>query len=126
MGQGCLPTDNLADHAGNKGLIGLQFGKLVRVLMQCQHGAAHGIAGCVIAPDDEKHEIAQKLHGLHIPGGGIVGEHGYKIELWRRFRPLFPEPGKILQAFHQNSLPLFFGYHTAHIGAGSGHVGPVG
>src|SRR6185437_836974 len=53
-----LPADHLGHHGVDQIRVFAQLLVLVRVLVQRQHRAGHGVAGRVVAADDEQDEVA--------------------------------------------------------------------
>ena len=54
---------------------------LLGVLIERQHPAADGIPSSVVTADDEQHQIAKILHGVHVFGGFAVRQHRHQIAL---------------------------------------------
>ena len=58
IGERRLPANDLRHHVRNQAVIGFQFGVLVREFIQPVDAARHGVAGRVIATDNQQDDIA--------------------------------------------------------------------
>ena len=65
--------------------IGLQLAVFVGELIQRQQAAAHGIAGGVVAADDQQRQVAHEFLQRHVARGGAVRQHRQQVE-FRRLR----------------------------------------
>ena len=99
---------------------------LVRMLAQRVDRARHGVAGGVVAADDQQDQVAEEVLRVHVARGLAVRHHRQQVALRRLVDALVPELGEIARAFHQLGLPLVFGRDQA-AGAGNrgGDVGPA-
>ena len=106
----------------------LQLVVLRGVLVQEIHTAGYRVSRGVIAADDQQDQVAQKFHGRHVLGMGIVGHHGDEVGRLARVAALafFPQAGHDFQAFHQRGAPYLFRRGSAGFLAAGRHVGPVG
>ena len=62
VGQRGLPAQDLVDHLRHQRGLGAQPVELVGELVQRQHAAGHGVAGGVVAADDQEGQVAEELH----------------------------------------------------------------
>ena len=74
-----LPANHFGGHVGNQAWVLAKHGELIGVLVQGQHAAGDGIAGCVVAADDEQQHVAEELVGLHVAGGLAMHEEGNQV-----------------------------------------------
>jgi Rrf2 family transcriptional regulator, nitric oxide-sensitive transcriptional repressor len=66
------------------------------IAVQRQHAAADGIAGGVVAADDQQQDVAEKFGrpARHVAGGLAVGQHRDQIIARRLAGPLLPQVGE--------------------------------
>src|SRR5216683_3224559 len=81
MRQRRLPANDFGHHGVDQRRIVAQLLVLVGVFVQRQHRAAHGVAGSVIAADDQQDDVAHQIVGVHVPGGFAVRHHRDQIEI---------------------------------------------
>ena len=67
-------------------------GVLVGMTVQREKAAAHGVAGRVVAADDQQAQRAHELRGGTCPGGLAVGQHRQQVERRRRLRSAHRRP----------------------------------
>ncbi len=70
-----LPADDFRDHGIDQRGVVAQLLILVRVLAQRQHRAAHGVAGGIVAADDQQDDVAHQIVGVHVPGRIAMRHH---------------------------------------------------
>ena len=99
---------------------------LVGILIQRQHRAGHGIAGGVVAADDEQDDVAHEVFTVHMTGGLAMGHHGDEVVAGFGVGALVPEPRKIVAAFVHLPAALFRRVEDAALGQGGGDIGPAG
>jgi hypothetical protein len=103
----------IADHLGHEAVDQLgvfaQLPVLVRIFAQGVDAAGHGVAGGVVAADDQQNEIAQEISRIHVAGRVAVRHHRQQVAFRRLIDPLLPEFAEIRRAFQQLGLPLIFG-----------------
>ena len=91
MRQRRLPADHLRHHGVDQRRIVAQLLVLVGMLVQRQHRAAHGVAGGVVAADDQQDDVAHQIVGVHVPRGVAVRHHRQQVVARRRVDALVPE-----------------------------------
>ena len=82
--------------------------------------ARHGVAGGVVAADDQQDQVAEEILRVHVARGVAVRHHRQQVALRRLVDALLPEPREIARAFQQLGLPLLLGRDQA---AGAGNRG---
>ena len=126
VGQRRLPANDLRDHVGDQAMVAAQLFVFVGMAVEGQHAAGDGVAGGVVAADDQQHQVAEELHGRHVAGVLTVGQHGDQV-MGRGFvDPLVPQPREVLKALVQFVSTLGKGLDDAAFRAGRGHVRPIG
>ena len=95
------------------------------MLVQRQHRAAHGVAGGVVAADDQQDDVAHQIIGVHVPGRVAMRHHRQQIVARRRVDALVPEFGEIGVALVHLLAPLLRQFHDAALGQRGRDVGPA-
>ena len=127
MRQRRLPANNLRHHGVDQRRIVAKFSILVGMFVQRQHRTAHGIAGGVIAADDQQNEIAQEVARIHVPRRLAVRHHRQQIGLHWLSGALFPQLREIGTTFLQLLVArLLRRDHVAIAGSRGRDIGPAG
>ena len=87
-------------------------------------GARHGVAGRVIAANNQQDEIAQILHGVHVAGLFPVGQQGDQV-LTITAHALLPKVHEVFHTLHELCPALLFALDNAGLGSRGGYVRPA-
>src|SRR5262249_53748825 len=104
-----LPANHFGNEAVEQRRILSQLSVLVGMLVQRIDAARHGVAGGVVATDNQKDEVAEKVSWVQVPRGLIMRHHRQQVVFRLSVDALVPELREILRAFQQFRLALIFG-----------------
>ena len=125
MRQRRLPADHFRHHGIDQRRVVAQLLILVGMLVQRQHRTAHGVAGGVVAADDQQDDVAHQIVGIHVPRRVAMGHHRQQVVARRRVDALVPEFGEIGVALVHLLAPLLRRVHDAAFGQRGRDVGPA-
>ncbi len=125
MRQRRLPADHLGHHGIDQLGIFAQLLVLVGMLVQRQHRAAHGVAGGVVAADDEQDDVAHQIVGVHVAGGFAVRHHRDQVVARLGIDALVPQLRHVGVALVHLLAALLRRFHDAALGQRGRDVRPA-
>ena len=90
-----LPADDFLHRIGNEFGVLLELCPFFGKLAQAKDHTRHGVAGGVVAADDQQHQIAHEFHRIHIAHMFRVDHHRDQVWRWFCIDPFVPQLGEI-------------------------------
>ena len=110
-----LPADDFRHRGGDFRRVGLQLFPFGRIAVEGLDGARHGVAGGVVAADDEQDVIAGPLLELHVAHGVRMRHQRDEIVLGRQCLALRHQPVEVMRHVEQMLVPDEVGFRDERL-----------